>query len=98
MANFKLVFVCSSCGCVHYKPTKLCDLCKSSSITVKPSALNKLNRHHFKRPQLQEDEMSNLKRNLIKIFEQNDYDDFCMLSELTKCEGIDCSECPFDDE
>lgn len=42
--------------------------------------------------------MSNLKRNLIKILEQNDYADFCVLSSLTKCEGINCSECPFDDE
>lgn len=38
--------------------------------------------------------MSNLKRNLIKILEQNYHDNMCGLS----CKDVSCYECPFDDE
>lgn len=43
--------------------------------------------------------MSNLKRNLIKILEKNFLHHLCSLSETNaSCAGIDCSECPFNDE
>lgn len=38
--------------------------------------------------------MTNLKRNLIKILEQNHHINMCVLS----CTDVQCAECPFDDK
>lgn len=38
--------------------------------------------------------MTNLKRNLIKILEQNHHINMCVLS----CSDVQCAECPFDDK